>query len=402
MKTSLSALFLLVVPSLAGAQDQAPVDLAAVETARSRACVPALADLAALNRDLEPLSRRAVRLQALDQAIALEDSSTVAPFDPDDPVETAVQAWFGEDAALGARWAETQDSSVLDTRRETRAAVRTLLREELQQLTIQGRTRVQEAGDVQGAALPCVGAILVRPVVLEVCAGRDTDLCRAAADTAQGRYRFVAAAEDIWDVEELRPWSDPGPLGFAQDGTLGGARTAAQARRGNIKVGVALSPMIRERAAVAPEQAAEFDANLDSLGFTFEHPGFVMAPAFEVQLGVAGPIGGETHYMVHFGDLSDPANQLIWSVAATGEGPIQAAFPAAPGALARLQQGEMLNVTAVAMGPETEDGQEAEAVYTVPVTGVNQARAVTAVLNYMASGQLGQDLARLVPPTTGG
>lgn len=400
------ALLAFLTPAMAplsvGAQDEAPAGLTAVEVERSRACVPILARLETLNRDLEPLSNRAIRIQQLDQAIALEDSASVAPLDTSDPLETAVGQWFTQDANLGRRWAETQDSTVLTRRREARTELRQRLRDELQVLTEQGQARVATAGDIQAEAQSCQGAIFVRPVVVEACAGSGSELCQAAADTAAGPFRFVAAAEDLWNVEELRPWTQPGPLQILPEGSLGGARSTVRARRGNVQVSVALSPMIRERTDISAEQAAEFDANLDSLGFTFEHPRFVMAPAFEVQLVVERPLGGETHYMLHFGDLSDPPSQVVWSVPASQTGPIQAAFPAAPGALARLTQGQTLNLTAVALGEDTGEGAEADVVYSIPMTGVNQTPSLEALLGYMAGGQLGQDLARLVPPTSGG
>jgi hypothetical protein len=402
LKTRLFVASLLLAPALVAAQDGPPPAMVEVELARSRACVPALAALEDLDRELEPLTLRAMRIQALGRAISLEDLAAVAPFDTTDAIEVAVREWFAEDARAGEQWAIAPDSTLLERRSEASERMRGRLRDEMEALAAEGQARIEGAGDLQEAVRPCAGAMFVRSAVLEVCDSVTSELCRAAADTAAGPFRFVDAPADIWDMEELRPWTAPGPARILDGGTLGGARTMVRARRGNIQVAVAVSPLIRERADITPEQAAEFDANLDSLGFSFDHPRFVMAPALEIQLDVAGPIGGETDYMVHFGDLSDPANQVLWRASAVGGGPVQAAFPAGSATLALLQQGESLRVTAVAMGEDNGEGAQGDAVYSIPLTNVNQVRAVTALLNYMATGQLSQDLAQLVPPRPGG
>lgn len=390
--------------SLLSGQDTAPRSLADVETARSRACVSAVARVDALNRDLLPLMQRAERIRALAQAVQLEDSAEAAPFDTSDPVEAAVAAWFEQDAALGRQWAQSQDSAVDVRRSEAREAILTRLRTEVESVGTRGQERLASNPELQQESRRCEGVIFVRPAVLEVCDTTTSPLCGAARDSAGGGFRFVDSAEDIWDVEELRPWSDPAPLAVTPQGGLGGARTAVRARRGNVTVTVGVAPMIRERSALSAEQAGEFDANLDSLGFTFQHPLFVMAPALEIQLRVPAPLGGETHYLLHFGDLSDPLNQVVWTVPAGSGGPIQAMVPAGGGALARLNAGETLSLTAVIIpDAEGEGAAEGEAVYTIPLVNVNQSRAVGSLLGYMAGGQLGQDLARLVPPSgTGG
>lgn len=408
MKTYTFVAVLALSPAVLTAQEEPPAptgptvpsELARVETARSRACVGALADVAALDRELAPLMDRARRLQALDEAVRLEDSTAVAPFDPADSLETAVRRWFEEDGELGRRWAASQDTAIATERDRAREAIRTRLQEAMRDVQARGRERVEQAGGVEEAAAPCEGAILVRPVVLEVCDTVSSPVCEAAADTAQPGLRFVGAPEDLWDVEEFRPWTDPSSLQLLPQGVLGGARTAVRARRGNVVVMAAVSPMIQARSELAPEAVAEFEANLDSMDFTFDHPRFVMAPAVELQLNAFEPLGGETHYMLHFGDLSDPANQVIWTQPA-GE-PVQTVFPAAPGTLALLERGEALSLTAVAVDETDEGTAEGEAIFSIPLPSVNQQRAVGALLAYMAGGQLGQDLARIAPPGDGG
>lgn len=382
-----------------------PAGLAEAEEARSRSCVSVFATLEELEEALQPVYGRGQRINALGQAMRLEDSTEVAPFDLDDPLETTVQAWFESDAALGRAYAESGDSAVLAQRREEREALMEELRDSIRTLNARGQEMVAEAGDVQGATAMCQGKILVRPAVLEVCDTTASPVCEPArAETADGAFRFVDQASDLWDVEQLNPWSEPAPLARGPEGSLIGGRTAGSVRRGNVRLVVGVGHIVRPREQLSPEQAAEFDANLDSLGFTFDHPDLVMAPALDVLLDVPGPLAGETHYLLHFGDLSDPATQVVWTVAAGGLGPIQASMPAAPGALARLQAGEGLSLTAVRVAPgETpEETAEAEALYSLPLTPVSQAPAVAGLLSYMAGGGFAQDLARLVPPSGGG
>jgi hypothetical protein len=64
--------------------------------------------------------------------------------------------------------------------------------------------------------------------------------------------------------------------------------------------------------------------------------------------------------------------------------------------LVRLAQGEQVSVTAVRV-PDSED-QDSEPIFTLGVTPVGQAGTVTALLSYMAGGELAADLAALVPP----
>lgn len=400
MKTFWSVLSLVLVPGLLTAQESAPPGLADVELARSRACVPALARLAELDRELQPLLGRAARLQALDRAVVLEDSTDVAPFDASDPLEAAVRDWFVRDGELGRQWAESRDTAVARQRDGARTAIRQRLAGALEELEARGQGRLSDAGDLQAAVTPCEGAILVRSAVMEVCDTVESPVCAAAADTATATLRFVAAPEDLWDVEEFRPWTDPTSLRVLPQGSLGGARTVTRARRGNLMVVLAVAPMLRDREVLTAEQAAEFDANLDSLGFTFEHPELVFAPAIELQLNAAEPLGGETHYMLHFADLSDPPNQVIWSAPVGPGGPVQAVFPATPSALARLERGQALSFTAVALQEGEGEAVQGDAVYSIPLPTVNQDRAVGALLAYMAGGQLSRDMTRLVPPDT--
>ena len=399
-----SILVLGHIPALR-AQDTPPPALGEVENTRSRVCVGALDRLGDLNMRLEPLGRRAAHLRILNQAIALEDSTQAVPFAAGDSVDAAVRAWFRADQAMGLEFAETKDSTLATKREEAKTAIRKLLQESMDSLRTTADSESADADEIQSAAMPCQGAVLVRPTVLEECRATSSDaqVCAAAADTAQsGLFRFVDKAEDLWDIQELRPWSDPGPLQVGQNGSLVGARTAARSRLGNVVIAVALAPLIRERAQVDSAQAAEFDANLDSLGITFDVPRFVMAPALEVQANLPAPLGGETHYLLHFGEPDAP--EIVWSIPADSGGVVQAVVPLSGANLNKLQAGEPLSLTAVRMEGPPVEGQppQAQFVYTLGLIQVGESRATTALLDYMAHGRLAEDLKRITSAGSSG
>jgi len=379
-----------------------PPRLAEVELARSRSCVPALARLEAVDRALEPLVGRAERVRALLAAVALEDTVRVTPLDPSAELEEAVRQWYVADQALAERYVREADEAVQDQR----VAERERMEERLREVADDLDGRVERAlaavsGELGEATVECEDAVFVRSAVLEVCDTTVSPVCAAARATeAPARFRFVEDPEDLWDVEQLRPWSEPTSLFLTPGGTLGGARTSAHVRRGNLVLGVQLEPMIRPRSAVSEEQAAQFDANLDSLGFTFDDPRFVMAPALALRLNATRPFGDETHYFLHFGDLSDPPNQVVWQAPLTTGEPVRVAFPAPGWALTRMAEGDPLHLTAVAFaeGPEGR----ATAVYSLLLPSIGQARSLAALLSYMGSGRLARDLATLVPPSESG
>jgi hypothetical protein len=380
--------------------------MARIENQRSRSCVTALGRLGELNMRVEPVRRRVVRLQDIARSIALEDSTQIDPsLDGSDPVEQAVRDWFNRDAHMGERYAATGDSAILEQRRAAKDAVRQRLQEAMDTLRSQFEAETQDAQEIQQEAMPCQGAVLVRPAVLEACdsTSMDSQVCAAAADTTPGSlFRFVDHAEDLWDVEEYRPWSSPVPIRVGQDGqSLVGARTASQARHGNIVVAVALAPMLRQRAQMTEAQAAEFHARLDSLGLQFDHPALLMAPALEIQANVPPPMAGETHYILHFGDVAQP--DVVWSMSAAPQGGVvQAMVPANQHVIEQLEAGAPLSFTALKVTTPTE-GQgppEGQFVYTVGLTSVNEAHASTALLQYLGQGGLSRDLKQIIPADT--
>ena len=107
---------------------------------------------------------------------------------------------------------------------------------------------------------------------------------------------------------------------------------------------------------------------MDSLGFEFSHPEVAFVPALGLRTYLPEALAGETTYVLHFGSLEEAV--ALWS------GP--------------ANTGQPIDVT-VAMGPAY-----ASALASVSFTGVNQARAVQALLGYMSS-QLGQDVNTLIP-----
>lgn len=376
--------------------DPVPGNLAALETARTRMCVPALARLAEVDARLQPLAGRSNRIVALAQAVTAEDSLAVSPLDGNDALETAVREWFQADVALALRFLDSGDESIQEERSQGKAAIRSRLEEAFREANDAAQEILTSAEGLDPAALDCQNAFLIRSVALEVCATTPSPVCAEARNEGEVQaFRFVDAAEDLWDMEQLIPWSAPSPIFPTPDGQLGGARTTAVTRRGNLALSLALEPMIRGRESLGPEEAAGYDENLQELGFTFDHPALVMAPVLLLELDLPGRLGEETFYLLHFGDLSDPANQVIWTFEAEVDGPIQAILPVAREVLDRLAAEEELSVTAVHI-PEDES-QQGSAIFTMGATSLGQGRAISTLISYMEDGRLSQDLARFIP-----
>lgn len=392
----------LLIPLALHAQEEPPAGLADVELARSRACVPAMSHMEDLNRTLQPYAARLERVRALGRAVSLEDRAEADPIDAADELEKAVADWFAQDSTLAARWVAERTDALQHERAQARTAILERLRGAIQALQEEARAQLGDAPAAEAAVAPCDGAILVRSAVVEACGPSTATVCQAAAAAEpQEGFRFVDAPADLWDVQEYRPWSQPGPMQATPQGALVGARTGSQGRRANAVLALSLAPMLRNRSDLGETEIAEFEANLDSLGFTFDHPAFVMAPALEIAASVPPPMDGETHVIVHFGDLT--GDDVIWSSEIGDGGLLQAVFPAQASDLARLQGGEVVSMTAVRV-PEAAEGEtpEADAIYTVGLLTVNQAAAVTGLLQYMGGGGLSNDLKAIIPPSGGG
>jgi hypothetical protein len=389
---------LCLIPGVLSAQDTVPPDLEEVELARSRSCVANLAALAGLEAEVEPYAQRVDRLNALGLAVSLEKPQDVAPFDSSDSTEAAVSAWFEADSVLATRYLAAPDSTILEERGNARTAILDRLRQEIQAWSEEAQRILSDNSAVRVAAEPCVGAILVRSAVLEACADTPSPVCDAAREQEpQGSYPFVENPSDLWDVEEFGPWSRPEPLRLGPRGELSGASTSARARLGNVEFHLTLRPLLRLRSELSPEEVIEYQSNLDSLGFSFDHPDFVMAAGIDLSGSLPPPLGGETHYLLHFGDLS--GEDVIWSMEASGGGPLRAVSSATDSELARLIAGETVSLTAV-RAPE-EEGGEGEVVYSLALLQVGQTANVGGLVQYFADGSLSRDLRALVPPKGG-
>jgi hypothetical protein len=386
------------VPEIAFLEDAPPPPgMARVELERSRRCVAGMARLDDLNTRLTPLREREARLEALFQAVALEDSVRVTPFH-DNPLEAEVRRWFEADDALAREYLASEDDAVQARRREAREGIFQRLRESYDEVVQGAEEVVGPSEELGGIIRECEGAVLVRPAVLEACGSSETPLCRAARseEGSPSTLLFVNDPLDLWDVEQIRPWSDATPLRVSPDGGLSGARTSTLTRRGNYTVMVTVGPMIQNRSAIGEGEAREFDENLERLGIDFQHPAFVMAPALSFDVDVVEPIGGETHYILHFADLEGDDRGIIWAVPVSQGGPVGAFFTLDEPTLVRLAQGYELALTAVRIPDDEEDGA-AEPIYSLEVTAVGQSRAVTELLQYMAGGGLSSDLASFFP-----
>ena len=371
-----------------------PVGFAAAENARSARCVPVLSSLDSLNVRLAPLAIEADRLRALNDVVLFEDTARAAPLGAD-PLEAAVRAWFVADQALAARYAQSGDSATAAQRDAGREEIQRRLYEALVEVSARGQNMIEDAGDLRLGARECQDVMLVRPAVVQACGALAAVVCDEARAAQPGeRFRFVDQATDLWDVESVSPWSSPGAIQPAPQGGLMGAQTTALARRGNLMLVVSLEPLIRERSEVPEAEQASIQATLDSMGVTYRNPTYVIAPALAVELEVAEALGGETYYFLHFGDLSDPARNVIWTSAATGH-PLQELMPARKSVLDRLAAGEPVTLSAIKFADAAM--KEGEAIYSLDLTQVGQAQAVSALVAYF-TGPLGTDFGALLPP----
>jgi hypothetical protein len=368
------------------------MEFADLEIERSRACVGVLRQMQELNSSLEPLGQRSERLLGLLEAIALEDRSVVESLDRTDPTESALYDWFLSDGRLAQSFVDTGNQSLQQQRTINREQIRATVQAEGEAVQAEAQAIIDATDGVAIEANSCDGAILIRPVVVEACQTEESPVCGPANDTiATPGYVFVESPELLWDVEELRPWSQPGPLEIAPNGSLTGARTIAFGRHGNIVLTVAFSPLIMERSAMSEEEIADFQAILDSLGFEFNHPDLMYAPSLAVRANLPEPLAGEDSYILHFG-AADSVDVLWTGPAGTGQ-MLEVPVVLTPRHLVLLQAGEPVRLSAIKNVADADP----EALYTVELTTVNQVPTTQMLLGYMAN-QLAADLTRLAPP----
>ncbi len=380
------------VASPIAAQEAPPEGLANLERERSRQCVPVLARLAGLDASLAPLAERSQRLIEVANAIALEDRASVEPLDTSDPVEADVAAWFERDMELASQYLETEDGTLIVERDQDRQAIKDRVSAAIVEVQQRADSTITAAGELTTPLGGCDGAILLRSAVLDACETSDSPVCDAARTTEpRAPYRFVDDPADLWEVQEVRPWTSPTPLTVTPNGRLGGARTTGYARNGNLTLSLAFAPLIGDREEFTPEQLSRFEEIVDSAGFSFDHPDVAFVPALSLRASVASPLAGETVYVLHFDgpDEADP----VWTGAAGGA--VEVTFPVTPRHLARLASGHPLRFTAVVQD-DTDPESPGEVAYSVEFTPLNQSPATSALVSYMA-GQLSEDLHQLLP-----
>ena len=385
-------LAVLSKPVIGVAQDAPPAGIAEIELERSRLCVPVLTQLDELNLQLQPLGIRTERLRQIAAAISIEDRTVMDSLNVNDPTEAAVRDWFLSDGRLAQSFLDTNEQTIQQQRAVDRELIKGTLQATLEGIQSEAQGIIEEAGDFGAEASSCEGAILIRSAVIEACGSEQNLICDAAKPAnSDGAYRFVDSPEDLWDVQEFRPWTSPGPLQLAPDGQLDGASTVAFARQGNVAFSVAFQPDIRPRADMAPENIQTFQTLLDSIGFEFNHPELIYAPALTIRATLPEPLAGEDRYAIHFGAIE--GGDVIWEGPSGTGDPIEISILLTPIHIVKLTQGESLELTAIR---SLDDGSD-EALFGLALTPVNQVAATQSLLAYMAT-QMPQDLNILVPP----
>ena len=379
-------------PVIGVAQDTPPAGIAELELERSRLCVPVLTQLDALNLRLQPLGIRTERLRQITAAIAIEDRTVMDSLNVNDPTEAAVRDWFLSDGRLAQSFVDTNQQTIQQQRVVGRELIKGTVQATLEGIQSEAQGIIEEAGDFGPEANSCEGAILIRSAVIEVCGSEQNLICDAAKPAnSDGAYRFVDSPEDLWDVQEFRPWTSPGPLQLGPEGQIGGANTLAFARQGNVLFSVTFRPDIRFRTDMTPEGIQTFQTLLDSIGFEFDHPELIYAPALEIRATLPEPLAGEDRYAIHFGAIE--TGDIIWGGASGTGAPIEISILLTPIHIVTLTQGEPLELTAL----RSLDDGSTEALFSLGLTPVNQVSATQALLAYMAT-QMPQDLNLLVPP----
>ena len=379
-------------PVIGVAQDAPPAGIAEIELERSRLCVPVLTQLDELNLQLQPLGIRTERLRQIAAAIAIEDRTVMDSLNVNDPTEAAVRDWFLSDGRLAQSFLDTNEQTIQQQRAVDRELIKGTIQATLEGIQSEAQGIIEDAGDFGPEASSCEGAVLIRSAVIEACGSEQSLICDAAKPAnSDGAYRFVDSPEDLWDVQEFRPWTSPGPLQLAPDGQLDGASTVAFARQGNVAFSVAFRPDIRPRTDMAPENIQTFQTLLDSIGFEFNHPELIYAPALTIRATLPEPLAGEDRYAIHFGAIE--AGDIIWEGASGTGAPIEISILLTPIHIVKLTQGESLELTAIR---SLDDGSD-EALFGLALTPVNQVAATQSLLAYMAT-QMPQDLNILVPP----
>jgi hypothetical protein len=392
-----AALLVLPAPPTILAQTAAPpADLERVELERSRLCVDVLARVNQLDQSLEPVAVRSRRLSAIAEAIAIEDRTLVDPLDTGDALESLVADWFVTDAALAQRYANQPDPNLAAERAAGRESIKAAVTQGMQEVQTQANALLAEDPELATQAAPCDGAIFVRSAVEEACASSSGPVCDALAEptSTDPAIRFVDNAAAVWDIQQLRPWTTPTPLRPGPNGQLEGARTIGFARVGNVVVSVAFAPLLRGRQNTPEADLARYAAINDSLGLSFQHPDVAFTPAMSVRAALPEPLGGESRYVLHFGEPTQA--DVLWSAPAGSGAALEASFPLGAANTRRLQAGEPVSLTAL----RGDASAAPDPVFTIQLSNAGQAPLVQGLLEYMSS-RLQTDLTALTTPRGG-
>lgn len=389
--TLLAALILVPAPLIAQTETPPP-GLAQVERDRSSRCVDVLERVAALDAELEPLALQTRRFRAIAQAIAIEDPAVVESLDPDNTAEMAVRDWFATDAVLAQRFVDTGDAALQEQRAAGREMIKQTVTDAAVAVQQQADSILTAHEETVLAAGPCDGAIFVRESVAEACQSGSGPLCDAVAlpEGEQTRFAFVDDPNLMWDLREFRPWTAPTALQPGPTGQLEGARTIGYVRVGNVVATVALSPMLRARSEVTPNERFAWQQTNETLGLIFDHPTIAFTPGLGMRAALPYALADEDEYIVHFGDPSAP--DVIWRGAADTGAAIEATLALGAQHVIRLRSGEPVTLTAL---------QSGDPQYSIEIDTTGQVQATEALLSYMAL-QLSTDLKELVPPVEPG
>jgi len=382
-----------VAAPLAAQLDAPPADLAEVELRRSQTCVSVLARVDRVNAQLDPLALRMQRIAAINQAVRMEDEAIVATLDSADPLEAQVRAWFTSDAALARQFVAQQDPSIQAARTAGREVIKAAVTSAMGSIEAEATTILEDNSDLMDGAAPCDGAIFVRSAVLAACETESAIICdqaRLPASESEG-FRFVDQAEDIWQIQEFRPWTAPASIGPGAQGQLDGGRTVGFVRAGNVVVSVAFTPVFRDKSETTPEELEAWHSTNDSLGITFDHPEIAFVPGLGVRAALPEPLGGEDRYILHFGSPDAPL--VLWEGQAGTGRTLQDTRPLSATDVQRLGSGQPVVLTALRTGSSGAD----EIAWAIALSEVNQAPATQTLLGYMAN-QLSIDLNKLLAP----
>ena len=394
MRTVLIAATLSTLATPVTAQlDAPPSGLAEVELRRSRTCVGVLGRVDQVNGRLDPLALRMRRVAALAEAVSLEDNGIVSSLDATDALERQVRDWFTSDATLAQRLVAQPDPAMQAARTAGREVIKAAVTTAMEEIQAEANGIIEENRDLLDAAAPCDGAIFVRSEVLAACEDGSALICEQArlpASEVSG-FRFVDTPDNIWQIQEFRPWTAPTPLGPGPTGQLDGGRTVGFVRAGNVVVSVAFTPVLRDVEETTPEELATWRATNDSLGITFSHPAIAFVPGLGVRAALPEALGGEDRYMLHFG--SPDAPHVLWLGEAGTGAPLQVTNPLSAADVRRLQTGDPVVFTAL----RTDESGVDQIAWAIALSEVNQAPATQTLLGYMAS-QLSIDLNTLLTP----